>query len=252
MSSDAGPTLTIASSNVHWGRGLRWKGFPPYDVVAACTELDADVLALQESWAPDDGVAQHDLVARALGMHVVAHPLARVTAGPKPQIVRALGPDDDPTAAPGTGTWGIALLSRQPFRSTRVVRLPQLRLDPTSRAVLLAEIEVEGVPLTVATTHLPHLQMGSPLITGALRRALPPASERALLIGDMNMWSPCIAAMAPRGWRRRGRGRTFPSPYPHSRIDHLLVTPSVEVCWSEVVRDTRSDHRPIRAGLRLR
>jgi endonuclease/exonuclease/phosphatase family metal-dependent hydrolase len=55
--------------------------------------------------------------------------------------------------------------------------------------------------------------------------------------------------MAPPGWRRVGRGRTFPTPYPHSRIDHLLVTPAVEVRSIEVVEERGSDHRPIRARL---
>src|SRR3546814_3539543 len=64
--------LTVASFNIHWGRGRRSQGFPPFDVVEACKQLDADVIALQESWAPNRGVAQHDAVAEALGYEVQA------------------------------------------------------------------------------------------------------------------------------------------------------------------------------------
>ena len=42
------PDLTIASYNIHWGRGPKRRGHPPFDVVAACRRLDADVLVLQE------------------------------------------------------------------------------------------------------------------------------------------------------------------------------------------------------------
>ncbi len=47
----APPSLTVASFNLHagidgWGR--------PFDVVAACRDLDADVLVLQETWTPDE------------------------------------------------------------------------------------------------------------------------------------------------------------------------------------------------------
>jgi endonuclease/exonuclease/phosphatase family metal-dependent hydrolase len=244
--------LTLASYNVHWGRGLRWTGYKPFDVTDACRGLDADVIALQESWGPDDGEAQHDAAARELGLHVVSHPLARAVADPTPAVVARLGPEADlEDATLGDGTWSLALLSRFPITVSRVDPLPQLRFDPTSRAVLRAELDVDGARLVVCVTHLPHIQMGAPFITRALRRALPSVDEPAVLVGDMNTWSPCISAMAPKGWRRRGRGRSFPSPYPHSRIDHLLVTPRVEVVWDEVVANTSSDHRPIRAGLRF-
>ena len=47
------------------------------------------------------------------------------------------------------------------------------------------------------------------------------------------------------------RGKTWPSPHPRHQIDHLLVTPSVEVVRGEVLPDLGSDHLPIRARLRV-
>ncbi len=240
--------LTVASFNIHWGLGLRWFGFKPFDVVAACGRLDADVLVLQETWAPDEGLAQHDVVARAHGYEVVSHSLARARAVPRPGVVAR----PDVGRAEGDGDWCLAVLSRLPITGSGVTTLPQLRLDPATRAVLRVDVAVGDRELAVHGTHLPHLEMGAPLITRALRAALGPVTEPAVLLGDMNMWSWCISAMAPRGWTRVGRGRTFPAPYPHSRIDHLVVTPSVEVRSIEVVDERGSDHRPIRARLALR
>ena len=224
--------------------------FPPFDVVEGCKRLDADVLVLQETWAPDDDPesAHHLEVARALGYEVVAVPLARAVAGPSPWVVGRA--DGDRTV--GTGDWCLALLSRLPMTATSTTWLPQLKADPTNRAVLRADVRVDGSPLTVHGTHLPHLEIGSPLLTRPLRACLGPADIAAVLLGDMNMWSWCIAAMVPRGWRRIGRGRTFPAPLPNSRLDHLVHTPSVEVRHIEVVCDRGSDHLPIRARLRLR
>jgi endonuclease/exonuclease/phosphatase family metal-dependent hydrolase len=237
--------ISVASFNLHWGRGLRWLGFKPFDVLAACARLDTDVLVLQESWAPDGGEAQHDTVARELGYATAVVSLARAVIQPHPAVVDRA----DPTRQKGTGDWCLAILSRLPIAGSEARALPQLRLDPTSRHVLQAELTVGDGALVVHGTHLPHLEFGAPLITKALRAALGPADRPAILIGDMNMWGWCISAMAPPGWRRVGRGRTFPTPYAHSRIDHLLVTPGVEVLSTEVVAERGSDHRPIRARL---
>jgi len=239
--------LTVASLNVHWGRGRRSSGFPPFDVTAACADLDADVITLQESWAPDGEPSQHEEAARALGYGLISVPLSRADAWPEP----AIRDRHDADRRSGTGDWCLALLSRFPLRGQCTQRIWQLPVDPSSRAVLRVEVDVAGTPLTVCTTHFTHLEFGAVLHAPALRRALPPADRPAVLIGDMNMWGWCISAMTPRGWRRVGRGATWPAHKPHSRIDHLLVARGVEVLESETLPDVGSDHRPIRARLRV-
>lgn len=240
--------LTVASFNAHWGRGPRREGWPVVDLVEACCSFDADVIALQEVWAPDGGVAQHDEVAAALGFTVVSVPVGRAVMEPRPRLVSRA----DPTHHRGDGDWCLALLSRPSIRTTRVTEIrPQLPLDPWSRVLLQAELDVGGTNLTVVTTHFSHLEHGSPLQAPALRRGLPPTDRAGAFLGDMNMWGWTISAMTPAGWRRAVRGKTWPAHRPSHQIDHLLVTPSVEVIRSEVLPNRGSDHRPIRARLRL-
>ncbi len=239
------PELSVVSYNVHWGRGDRRDGWPPFDLVAVCAGFEADVLVLQETWAPDGGPAQHDEIAATLGMTVIEVPLARADLEPKPTIASRADPD----RRKGSGDWCLALLSSKPVRSSRIVALPQLPFDPWARVLLEAEIDVAGSDLTVVGTHFSHLEFGSPLQTAALRRGLPPTDRAAAFVGDMNMWGWTLAAMAPAGWRRAVLGKTWPARRPRHQIDHVLVTPSVEVVHGEVLPSTGSDHRPIRARL---
>jgi endonuclease/exonuclease/phosphatase family metal-dependent hydrolase len=237
--------LTIASCNVHWGRGPRGKRYPLFDVVDAARTLDADVLVIQEGWAPDDGPADHARIAQALGMEVAcAANLARTVVDPHPKAVGR------PPSTVGAGGWYLAMLARVPIRSAAALPLPHLWLDPVSRALLSVEVEVAGRPLCVLGTHLPHLEHGVWATTRALRRALPSSDTPAVLVGDMNMWGWSLDAMLPGGWRRVVRGKTWPAHRPHSQIDHIAITPSVEAVASEVGPDIGSDHLPVRATLR--
>lgn len=239
------PELTIASYNIHWSRGRKGAGYPPFDAVDAARHLDADVLVLQESWAPDDGVSDHQRIADALDMAVAADAvLARSVRDPEPKVVGGA------TMAGGDGGWHLVALSRVPVLDTRVEALPHLPFDHADRAVLAFGVEVDGSRLEVRGTHLPHLEYGAHLSTRGLRRTLPPTDVPAAFIGDMNMWSWTIDRMVPSGWRRVVRGKTWPAHRPHSQIDHLLVTPSVDAAWGEVGPDLGSDHLPIRARLR--
>jgi endonuclease/exonuclease/phosphatase family metal-dependent hydrolase len=239
------PELTLASYNIHWGLGPRGHAFPPFDVVEAARRLDPDVLILQESWAPDDAESTHQQIADALGMAVVCDTsLARTERGPKPKVVGRA------THRGGDGGWHLAALSRVPVKAAAVTPLPHLPLDPVDRAVLAVEVDLGGELLHVRGTHLPHLEYGAHLTTRGLRRTLPPADQCGALIGDMNMWGWNIDRMVPKGWRRVVKGKTWPSHRPHSQIDHLLVTDSVECLWGEVGPHLGSDHLPIRARLR--
>ncbi|HLT70516.1 MAG TPA: endonuclease/exonuclease/phosphatase family protein, partial [Acidimicrobiales bacterium] len=238
--------LTLGSLNLHMGRGASGHDAPFYDVVTACKEVDTDVLALQEAWVPDGEEGDVVAIASALGYRVAGtFSVARATCHDQ---VRPVAREGDA----GDGDWVVALLSRLPVLEADVVTLrPQLARDPGRRAVVRAVVDAGGTPVAVATTHLPLLTAPVWRLARSLRAALPPADVPGVLAGDMNMWGWCVDLLVGRGWRRAVRGRTYPSPRPHSQTDHLLVNDRVEVVAAEVVPQVLSDHRPVRARLRV-
>lgn len=274
--------LVAANFNLHagidgWGR--------PFDAPAACQDIGADVLVLEETWTPDDpkrgpGLAWR--IGQELGLSVVEQSIAHGRrALPHPQAdhrwmrpgnwrpgTQALFLDGERMprrvlvnpryAEAEPGYWGIAVLSRFPVVGHEVIELPRLRRDPARRAALLVQLDVGGAghalggTITVAGTHMAHLSHGSPLHFRRLNRLL---EERlgdgpALLAGDMNLWGPPVAALFP-GWRRAVRARTWPAWSPHSQVDHILVRGPLEVVDGVALPMAGSDHRPVRATLRL-
>lgn len=256
--------LVVATYNLHggidgWGR--------PFDVVAACRRLDADVLVLQETWAPAGGVGMVDELGEALGYETVSVPMATGWQyPPSPAAHGGWGPRrrrhpgvgmrvvrtssrGGPPRVPGTlGTIGLALCTRLPLRTSEVVDLGQQPGDLVPRRAIVAEVVVDGGPLVVVGTHMSHLRHGSPQQLRRLGRLLPPRTTPAVLAGDMNLWGPPLVALLP-GWRRAATGRTWPSTAPVFQIDHVLATPAVRVLNGGVERTGRSDHLPLWARL---
>jgi endonuclease/exonuclease/phosphatase family metal-dependent hydrolase len=236
-------SLRVASFNIHWGHRLR--SFKPYDLVAACRELDADVLALQEVWRPDGQVSVAGEVADALGYDLHEVWTGRAIVDPKCQLVGRTG------ESAGTGDWGQALLTRVPCGPVTVHRLRGFLFDPVDRAVLTTDVALDGGTLTVCASHLPHLEHISPLLRWRLRGVVPHLDRAAVLMGDFNMWRWVTRFVVP-GWRDTVKGATWPAPAPVFQIDHLLTTPAVVTTEAEVVHVGQSDHWPIRARVRLR
>lgn len=237
--------LSLGSFNLHVGRGVGGHDAPFYDVVAAAKDVDTDLLVLQEAWVPDDLPGNVADIADALGYQVAAtFAVARATCRDQLRLAgRTSG---------GDGDWTIAVLSRLPIQTAQVVPLaPQLPRDPAQRAVLVVTVDAGGTPFTVVGTHMPLLKDPVWRLRPSLHDALPQLDQPAAFAGDMNMWGWCVDRLAPRGWRRAVRGRTYPAQRPHTQTDHILVTPPVEVGDSEVINQVMSDHRPIRATLRF-
>ncbi len=237
--------ITVASFNLHWGRRLR--SARPYDVVDACAQLDADVLALQEVWRPDGGTSLAEQVAAALDYELHETWACRVTVDPVCRVVGHAG------APVGDGDSGQALLVRRGIAHGPVTVQPLggFLFDDSDRAVISVELDVDGTAITVAGSHFPHLEHISPLLRWRLRRALPEPSQPAVVMGDFNMWGWVTRFVLP-GWRRAVSGATWPAPRPVFQIDHLMATPSVVVEDAEVVRAGGSDHLPIRARITTR
>jgi len=263
--------FSVASFNAHagvdgWGR--------PFDVVGACRLIDADVLVLEENWAPADGPSLAARVGAALGYEVREHALAGGRlAGPHPAAdgrwmrpldwrgrSHAIFLDSERPFGAGVrgsarfsaaqaGEWGVAVLSRLPVLDAGVIELGRLPRDRARRAALCVRVGLP-TPVTVVGTHMSHLTYGAPRQFRSLGHAL---RERvgdgpAILAGDMNLWGPPVRALLP-GWRRAVRGRTWPAWRPHSQVDHVLVRGPLQVLEAGVLGAVGSDHRPLRATL---
>ena len=236
-------SLIVASFNIRWGRRPRTN--EPFDVIKACRRLDADVLALQEVWRPDGEASIAEEVADSLGYEIHQTWTGRAVVEPKCRFVGRTG------AAVGTGDWGQALLTRVAHGPVTEHRLDGFLFDPTDRAVMTADVAIDGTTLTVGASHFPHLEHISPLLRWRLRGVLPQPDQPAVLMGDFNMWRWVARFILP-GWNDTVRGPTWPSRRPTFQIDHLFATPSVATTDAEVVPVGASDHLPIRARVSLR
>jgi endonuclease/exonuclease/phosphatase family metal-dependent hydrolase len=268
--------LVVASYNLHggvdgWGR--------PFDVVDACRQLDADVMALQECWVPDGGAGLAQVVAEALGYSLteLAYGRGRIFAPPNDpgtqwgppfwenrayglRLYRRRTPPQGYDRADRIGrgrgvqrgTTGIAVLTRVPVIDTKVIDLGQLPQDPARRGAIAVDVDVNGERVRVAGTHMAHLSQGSLIHLARLRRALRerPQELPAVLAGDMNMWGPPLSMLLP-GWSRAVRGRSWPtwSRVPIAQPDHILVSGPVQAPRGLVVEVGASDHLSVRAEL---
>jgi len=265
----------VATFNLHggvdaWGR--------PFDVEAVVDAINADVFLLQECWTPEgsQGLAQRiaDLIGGSVhetvlasGRRALPHPEAPDHWHRRRSFVdgdHALYLDSElpiQAAMSGSeryaeaehGSWGLAIVTRLPVMSSRVVELGRLRRDRARRALVICQLDVEGAPVAAVSTHMTHLTYGSPIHFRRLRRALHdlggPASA-SVVGGDMNLWGPLVSLQLP-GWRRAVKGRTWPSWGPHSQLDHLLVGKGLRVLGGRVVDERASDHLPVVARLRV-
>jgi endonuclease/exonuclease/phosphatase family metal-dependent hydrolase len=240
------PPLKITSFNCHAGLQARRNGVcEPYDLDAVLRSLEFDVLVIQESWTPDGGTA----VAREFGDSIDAQVFelrfGRARLEPWPHVPR----DGD-----GVGEVGLAIVSRIPAEARGRLAVGTVPGDPTpERGGLHVVLDVDGTPVDLVGVHLTsRLPYGPPTQMRRLVPQLPRGEGPAIVAGDCNFWGPGVTTFLP-GWVRTVRGRTWPSSRPHSQIDHILVRKRdrIAVVDSAVLPAVGSDHRPVRATLRL-
>ena len=156
-------------------------------------------------------------------------------------------------SVPGEGHVQIAICSRLPIVGRRALPIGEIHGDPYGpRSALLCTIDVGGREVDVVGVHTSSKlwKLGPLRHLRALRSQLPSRERTVVVAGDCNFWGPGVLAVMS-GWRRGVRGRTWPAERPHSQIDHVLVRDDITVLSGEVLPATPSDHRPIRARLRL-
>jgi endonuclease/exonuclease/phosphatase family metal-dependent hydrolase len=228
--------VILASLNTHGGRGI---GGLAYDLEAACRQLKADIIVLQEVWRAHGEPDPVDEIASALGAEVIHTDLCADID------LRSLGI----SGGTARGRWGLAVLTTMPVARCEVADLGRTPADPISRAAQLITLEVPGGgELRVVNTHLTHL-LASPVQLIQLVRRLAATDVPTVLAGDLNMPLP-VTGLAV-GYAPAVIGPTYPAWRPFVQLDHVLASRRVTRCGGEVLTPAGSDHLPVRARLRL-
>jgi endonuclease/exonuclease/phosphatase family metal-dependent hydrolase len=248
--------VRIATFNILHGRSLEDGAVDVDRLAAAVKSLDADVLGLQEVDRDQPRSLGADLTAVAAeAMGATDHQFVAALAGTPGGTWMAATGDEQP----GSASYGIALLSRYPVISWRVVRLPPMRATVplwstlTNRPFLARDeprVAVAAVldgpfgEFTVCTTHLSFIPGWSAVQLRRLVRSLTGTREPMALIGDLNM-QPAQATRLT-GMRSIASAPTFPVQRPARQIDHVLVRGGLTATGpAETPRLPLSDHRPL-------
>lgn len=211
------------------------------DVLAA---LEPDIVALQEldvGRARTGGVDQAHEIARRLDM--ACHFNAALTVLEE--------------------RYGDAILTRYPERLVKVGPLPGhpgiRALEP--RGALWVEAMIEGAPVQIINTHLglvpKEQQLQAAHLAGPGWLGHPACNGATILLGDFNatatsvVYRTFLKTLSPaRGLSlSRTSTATFPSALPVLRIDHLFVSPEIQVRevfapFAPIIR-VASDHLPL-------
>ncbi|MCZ7429362.1 endonuclease/exonuclease/phosphatase family protein [Micromonospora sp. WMMA1949] len=254
--------MRLATFNLLHGRSLTDGLVDPDRLTAAVTDLDADVLALQEVDRDQTRSGKLDLTAvAARALHADHHRFAAAVVGTPGEQFRPLTHDDDGHGEP---LYGIGLISRHPVRSWQVTRLRAapvrspiyapgpggglvlLRDEP--RVVLAAVLDTPHGPLTVAATHLSFVPGWNVWQLRRVVRVLRTLPAPRILLGDLNL--PAGPAAAITRWQPLARRPTYPAGQPRVQLDHILADrhaldrlPAVTAVHTPLA--TISDHRPL-------
>ncbi|RBY83409.1 endonuclease/exonuclease/phosphatase family protein [Blastococcus sp. TF02A-30] len=248
--------MRIATFNILHGRSLDDGSVDVDRLAAAVKDLDADVLGLQEVDRDQPRSMNADLTAvaaEAMGA-VDSQFVAALSGTPGGTWMAATGDEQ-----PGSASYGIALLSRWPVVSWRVVRLPAMRASvplwsqQTNRPFLardeprVAVAAVVDGPLgrfTVCNTHLSFIPGWNKRQLRQLVRAVDGSPEPLVLIGDLNMQRG--PATRHSGLQSIASAPTFPTGRPMRQLDHVLVRGPLRASGpAQAVQLPLSDHRAL-------
>jgi endonuclease/exonuclease/phosphatase family metal-dependent hydrolase len=230
-----GDEVTIATYNVHRWTGVNGRAaIDPARAGFVISELDADVIALQEVLRPYDKEDPLPALCRALGLHFVFAA----------------------TRVHKRGEQGNAILSRFPIESCSVLDISHSRIE--KRGVLAAQFGGADNSLSVIATHLSLVDRTRSRQVHSLLQHPELNSGPAVLLGDMNAWRKCKATQRLEDQFSRHDNQkwpaSFPAPRPVLALDRIYST-NVEIrnVYSHSTPSSRraSDHLPIVAEVRL-
>ncbi|MGU3575925.1 endonuclease/exonuclease/phosphatase family protein [Brucellaceae bacterium C25G] len=228
----------IASYNVHKCVGTD-KQFAPERIADVISEINADVIALQEAdkrFGERTGLLDLGSLYQKSGL--VPVPITSFSES-------------------GHGWHGNLLLFREGLvRDVRQLSLPGV--EP--RGALMVDLELANGPLRIIAAHLGLLKKSRAqqaeviLSTMANSEFLP-----TLMIGDLNEWrvgkKSSLNALNPVFNPNSGVVPSFPSRFPFLALDRIMAAPhnlitNIEVHDSPLAR-VASDHLPIKAHIDL-
>ena len=225
-------TLRVVTYNVRCCRGTDGHVDVPR-VVRVLTEIDADVVALQEVlWSDDPRRDQLGRIARLVGMDAV--PAATMRRG------------DD--------WFGNALLSRVPI--VHHARFELGARDGEPRCALRVDLDLDGSLQSIVTTHLGLTVRERWAQLVRLEAVLDAIDGTAVVVmGDFNAWVPGrdITRRLRERFGVHPSVRSFPALRPLLPLDRIWAHPGDAVAALDVHRseDARraSDHLPVWARI---
>ena len=245
-----GGTVRLLSLNIQFGLHATqyrhyvtqaWRHFLPSRGTRAVLDRVAvlaapyDLVALQEADAGSLRTAQLNQVAHIAERAGFPYWHAAVTRNLRPFAQHCLG-----------------CLSRWPLQQVKYHALPGWL---PGRGALEVEIQPSGCePLRLVIAHLALVRRTRARQLHYLAALINDRTDTVVL-GDFNCDTRELEAHAGlRETRLRGlHGQhTFPSWRPSRSLDHILVTPTVEVIGASVIEERMSDHLPVATEIRLR
>jgi len=232
--------LRIATYNIHRSRGLDGRTRPER-IAAVLSDIDADIIALQEVIGSGPRGGSHaEAIGAALGMGWVMAP-ARLLRGHH---------------------FGKAVLSRFPITQHLGHDLSWKTCEP--RRLQRVDVTVNGAALHIYNVHL-----GTAILERRhqAQRLASIVSDRhvvgpKLVVGDFNEWMKGLATTLLSARLRSvdlkdflPRRRTYPGLFPLLHLDHIYYAGRVEVVAVELPRTrlalVASDHLPLVADVRV-
>ena len=226
--------------NIHRSRGMD-RRTQPHRIAAVLSQIDADVVALQEVIGAGPRGASHiEEIGAALGMGWVMAPTRHLR----------------------TALFGNVVLSRFPVRH-------HLQHDLTWKTCEHRGVQRVDVALDDDTLHVYNVHLGTSLLERrhqAAKLASIVHDRRVagpkIVLGDFNEWARGMAkdVLAERLQsidlsKHLSRRRTYPGFFPILHLDHIYYEGKVDVLKVSLPRDRMalmaSDHLPLVADLRI-
>jgi endonuclease/exonuclease/phosphatase family metal-dependent hydrolase len=245
-----GPTITLASYNMHKAVGLDGRR-DPHRILRVLQEIDADIVALQEADKRIGGrgsTVPHELID-SHGMYKPVHFGVR-----HKRVLEKARKHTDRLLRINTrniGWHGNAILVKRHIGVLACAAIDLPTLEP--RGAVMAELLVGDRPLRVVGMHLDLSGLWRRRQMRAILQAIErrPQKMPTILMGDTNEWrtiAGCLNELEP-DFHIAPTGPSFHARHPVAQLDRIIVQSELNIEAAGVhmsaVARRASDHLPI-------